>query len=120
MGEMNTADLAFGIVMLGICTIMTFCVLGIRYAFTGGVLGGTTFGKYASGFFLFFCWFLFLALNILNCYDILGNRDAMMPYDIDLNAAQLGDPGIGCIKDEIVQPIVATNILEGYEIKFSW
>ena len=68
MGQMNTADLAFGIVMFSIASLMTFIVLGLRFAFTGGVLGGSTFTRYASAFFLFFCWFVFIALNTLNCY----------------------------------------------------
>lgn len=106
MGQMNTADLAFAIVMFAIFTTVTFVVLGVRYVFTGGVLGGSTFSRYCSAFFLFFCWFLFLALNALNCYELLGRRDVMMPYDIALNAAQLG----GCNSDDIVQPVTVVDI----------
>lgn len=87
MGKEMTADLAFGIVTFSIATVLTFIILGVRYAFTGGVLGGSTFQRYGSAFFLFFCWFMFIALNAMNCYDVFGNRDAMMPYAIDLNAA---------------------------------
>lgn len=43
MGQMNTMDLAFGIVTFGIASVITFILLGIRYAFTGGLLGGSTF-----------------------------------------------------------------------------
>jgi hypothetical protein len=39
----------------------------------------------------------------------------MMPYDIDLNAAQLGT---GCETTDVVTPIVATDL--GNEIKLEW
>lgn len=51
----------------------------------------------------------------MNCYDLFGNRDAMMPYGIDLNAAQLGT---GCETTDKVNPVSAVDL--GDQVKLQW
>jgi solute carrier family 8 (sodium/calcium exchanger) len=60
-----TGALSFSVVVFLVVAIVCFMVLVLRRCILGGELGGTTYTKYASGFFLFFLWFIYILLSTL-------------------------------------------------------
>lgn len=63
--------LAFSVIVFLIVAIVCFIVLIFRRIWVGGELGGTPTGRYASGVFLFFLWFIYILMSTLQAYDII-------------------------------------------------
>lgn len=57
--------LAFSVIVFLIVAIVCFIVLVFRRIWVGGELGGTPTGRYASGCFLFFLWFIYILMSTL-------------------------------------------------------
>lgn len=68
LDQANLKSFTFSIVIYGICGTLCLVLLVVRRnmsLFGNAELGGTKIPKYASGFFLFFLWFVYIVLNIL-------------------------------------------------------
>jgi solute carrier family 8 (sodium/calcium exchanger) len=51
--------------------LVCFIVLIARRIVVGGELGGTPFGRYLSGVFLFFLWFIYILMSTLQAYEVI-------------------------------------------------
>lgn len=69
--EVKAGPLAFSVIVFLVVAIVCFIVLVFRRIMVGGELGGTPVGKYASGCFLFFLWFVYILMSTLQAYDII-------------------------------------------------
>lgn len=69
--EVKSGPLAFSVIVFLCVAIVCYIVLISRRAFVGGELGGTPTGRYASGFFLFFLWFIYILMSTLQAYGII-------------------------------------------------
>lgn len=69
--EVKAGALAFSVIVFLCVAIVCFIVLLARRALVSGELGGSPTGKYASGFFLFFLWFVYILMSTLQAYDII-------------------------------------------------
>lgn len=57
--------LEFSVIVFLCVAIVCFVVYAARRVWVGGELGGTPTGKYVSGCFLFFLWFIFILMSTL-------------------------------------------------------
>lgn len=51
--------------------LVCFIVLIARRIVVGGELGGTPFGRYLSGAFLFLLWFIYILMSTLQAYEVI-------------------------------------------------
>jgi len=63
--KVEAGPLAFSVIVFLCVAIVCFIVLICRRIFVGGELGGSKTGKYASGCFLFFLWFIYILMSTL-------------------------------------------------------
>lgn len=63
--------LAFSVIVFLCVAIVCFIVLIARRIVVGGELGGSPTGKYVSGCFLFFLWFIYILMSTLQAYKII-------------------------------------------------
>jgi len=63
--KVKSGPLAFSVIVFLCVAIVCYIVLLARRMFVGGELGGTPTGRYVSGFFLFFLWFIYILMSTL-------------------------------------------------------
>lgn len=69
--KVKAGPLAFSVIVFLVVAIVCFIVLVFRRIMVGGELGGTPVGRYSSGCFLFFLWFIYILMSTLQAYDII-------------------------------------------------
>jgi len=63
--NVTAGPLAFSVIVFLCVALVCFIVLIARRIFVGGELGGTPVGRYSSGVFLFFLWFIYILMSSL-------------------------------------------------------
>jgi len=74
--EVKSGPLAFSVVVFLCTALVCFIVLIARRVFVGGELGGSIVGRYASGCFLIFLWFIYILMSTLQAYGIIDTESA--------------------------------------------
>ena len=69
--QVRAGPLAFSVIVFLCVAIVCYIVLIARRSFVGGELGGTPTGRYVSGVFLFFLWFIYILMSTLQAYGII-------------------------------------------------
>jgi solute carrier family 8 (sodium/calcium exchanger) len=77
VGKFETADMAFSLAVLGVCTLISLAILALRRRISGGEIGGAA--RFFSGTILILLWVVFIASSNLNSYGYLGQRDIFVP-----------------------------------------
>ena len=68
---MKAGPLAFSVIIFLCVAIVCFIVLIARRIVIGGELGGYPTGRYMSGIFLFFLWFIYILMSTLQAYEVI-------------------------------------------------
>lgn len=66
--------LEFSVIVFLVVALVCFVVLIFRRIMVGGELGGTPIGRYSSGCFLFFLWFIYILMSTLQAYGIINYK----------------------------------------------
>lgn len=69
--EVKAGPLAFSVIVFLCVATVCFIVIIARRVIVGGELGGTKTGKYVSGAFLIFLWFVYILMSTLQAYEII-------------------------------------------------
>lgn len=69
--QVLAGPLAFSVIVFLCVALVCFIVLIARRLTVGGELGGTSTGRYLSGIFLFFLWFIYILMSTLQAYGII-------------------------------------------------
>lgn len=72
--EVKSGPLAFSVVVFLCVAIICFIVIVARRIFVGGELGGSPVGRYVSGIFLIFLWFIYILMSTLQAYGIIDTE----------------------------------------------
>jgi solute carrier family 8 (sodium/calcium exchanger) len=71
----KSGPLAFSVVVFLCVAIVCFIVIVARRIFVGGELGGSPLGRYLSGLFLIFLWFIYILMSTLQAYGVWPTDD---------------------------------------------
>jgi hypothetical protein len=77
VGKFETADMAFSLAILGVCSLISLAIFALRRKISGGEIGGPA--RYFSGTILILLWIVFIATSNLNSYGYFGRRDMFVP-----------------------------------------
>ena len=69
--QVTAGPLAFSVIVFLCVAIVCYIVLMTRRVFVKGELGGTPMGRYSSGCFLFFLWFIYILMSTLQAYEVI-------------------------------------------------
>lgn len=118
-GDMKSCDLSFAVFLFICASLVYLLLICCRRKCGQGELGGPGCCKWCSGILLILIWLCFAVLNVLNCYDSLGNSRAIFTPKMIEAPTVLADVATVCPNKPFSAPETAYTLNNRTEYEYA-